>query len=109
MEKYQISIGGRTLVNPEEVLMLKADINYTVVHFINGKSCIVATPLKSLEARFEGHNFFRSHKSFLVNLGFVKHYFRTKNQLQMMDNQLATVSRRKTIGLYKCLSFKQFQ
>ena len=99
-----IAIGGRTTVNPEEVIMLKADINYTIVHYADGTKCVVATTLKRLEARFAPHHFYRTNKSFLVNLNCIKHFFSHSNSLQMSNNQVVTVSRRKKVGLMKCLN-----
>lgn len=103
MKTNKIAVGGRTSVNPEDVIILKADINYTIIHFKNGQKCIVATPLKSLEQQFEQHNFYRIHKSFMVNLAYVKTYFQTNNKVEMIDNQKALVSRRKAVGLKKYL------
>lgn len=103
MKTNKIAVGGRKSVNPEDVIILKANVNYTIIYFKNGQKCIVATPLKSLEVRFEGHNFYRVHKSFMVNLAYVKNYIQTNNKVEMIDNQKALVSRRKAIGLKKYL------
>lgn len=103
MKTNKIAVGGRTTVNPEEVTILKANVNYTIIYFKNGQKCIVATPLKSLEQQFEQHNFYRIHKSFMVNLAYVKTYFQINNKVEMIDNQKALVSRRKAVGLKKYL------
>jgi DNA-binding LytR/AlgR family response regulator len=103
MNEFEIQIGGYTKVNPQEVLMLQADVNYTTVYFIDGNKSIVATTLKKLESRFKPFNFFRPHKSFMVNLDCVKCFFQATNLLQMVDNQIVTVSRRKMRSLKKCL------
>lgn len=100
-----IHIGGRQEVNPAEVVMLQAEINYTVLFFANGKKTIVATPLKTLESRFIPFDFFRTHKSYLVNLRCVKCMFETSNIVQMTDNHKVIVSRRKRMQLKEQLSF----
>jgi hypothetical protein len=33
MEAKEINIGGRQTVNPQELISLKGEINYTTVHF----------------------------------------------------------------------------
>lgn len=98
-----ISIGGRQEVKPEEVLMLQAEINYTLVYFVNGRKTIVATPLKKLEERFSPFEFYRTHKSYLVNLKCVKCFIEPTNTLQMADNHKVIVSRRKRTGLKEYL------
>lgn len=98
-----ISIGGRQEVKPEEVLMLQAEINYTLVYFVNGRKTIVATPLKKLEERFTPFEFYRTHKSYLVNLKCVKCFIEPTNTLQMSGNQKVTVSRRKRLKLKEYL------
>ncbi|WP_064196214.1 MULTISPECIES: LytTR family DNA-binding domain-containing protein [Emticicia] len=98
-----ILVGGHTTVNPENVVLLVASINYTVIHLSNGKKTIVATPLKTLEARFQPYDFYRTHKSFMVNLAYIKTYMPTHNKVEMVDNQKVLVSRRKANGLKRYL------
>lgn len=99
-----IAIGGRTSVNPAEVVLLVADINYTIVHYADGTKTIVATTLKSLEAKLTPFHFYRTHKSYLVNLNCAKYFFEATNYLQMSNNQRVMVSRRKKDGLKKCMN-----
>ncbi len=105
--KNEIAIGGFKSVKPEEILLLEADINYTVVHFKDGKKFIVATPLKSLQSRFEPYNFYRTHKSYMVNLKCVECYLEPHKQVQMTDNKKVTVSRRRANGLKRHLLITQ--
>lgn len=94
-----IHIGGRQEVNPAEVVMLQAEINYTVLFFANGKKTIVATPLKTLESRLVPFDFYRTHKSYLINLKCVKLFSEATNIVQMTDNHKVIVSRRKRTQL----------
>ncbi len=103
MNSQYIHIGGRQEVNPQEVVMLQADINYTVLFFADGTKTIVATPLKTLESRFMPFDFYRTHKSFLVNIKCVERYLEATHTLQMNNNKKILVSRRKVNGLKKCL------
>ena len=105
MKTDNIHIGGRQRVNPQEVVMLQADVNYTVLFFANGKKAIVATTLKSLEPRFLPFDFFRTHKSYLVNLKCVQNFSEVTNILQMVDNHVVTVSRRRRTRLKEQLNF----
>jgi DNA-binding LytR/AlgR family response regulator len=103
MKNAEIQVNGRKQVNPQEIMLLKADVNYTVIYFIDGKKSIVATSLKNLQPRFEPYNFFRTHKSFMVNIDFVKCFLEPHKQVQMIDNQKIVVSRRKANSLKKHL------
>jgi DNA-binding LytR/AlgR family response regulator len=96
--KY-IHIGGYQEINPNEVVMLQADINYTILFFANGQKTIVATPLKTLESRLVPFDFYRTHKSYLINLKCVKRFLEATNIVQMTDNHKVIVSRRKRTQL----------
>jgi DNA-binding LytR/AlgR family response regulator len=69
-----IRLAGKKKVNPAEVLFLKADVNYTEIFLQGGETLIVSKTLKELEKRFVPYDFFRTHKSFMVNLNHVKGY-----------------------------------
>ena len=91
-----IPIGGHRSVNPQRVVALVADVNYTYAHLDDGKVVVVATPLKTLAARFESDIFFRTHKSYLINLSFVESYDKVHHHFVIMPNNLrAEVARRK--------------
>ncbi|MBS1688060.1 MAG: response regulator transcription factor [Bacteroidetes bacterium] len=63
---------GYYLVKPEEVLYCKADDSYTHFYLQNGKHYIVSKPLKEFEQVLIPYNFFRIHKSFLVNMNHIE-------------------------------------
>ncbi len=96
-----IHIGGRKEVCPEEIIVLVADINYTQVFFYDGTKTIVATTLGELERRFRVNPlFFRTHKSFLINLNFVaNHENLAENYIKMSNETKVIVSRRKKLAL----------
>jgi DNA-binding LytR/AlgR family response regulator len=94
-----VLIGARKRVQPKDIVLLRADINYTVVYYKNGQSTLVATTLKSLESRFKSFGFYRTHKSYLVNLEFISAYNEQNKQVEMLTQLKATVSRRKKEGL----------
>ena len=92
----KILIGGRQKICPDEVIMLKADVNYTEVHLCSGKMLIVATTLKALEKRFSNFLFFRTHKSYLINLRYVLDSQEVINKNVLMQNDFSVeISRRK--------------
>ncbi len=63
------------LKNTEHICHLEGSINYTIVHFDNGRKEVMAYTLKKCEAllsKSDRSNFIRIHKSFLVNKDSIK-------------------------------------
>ena len=99
-----VSVGSWKVVEPKQIILLIAEVNYTTIHFADGEKMMVATPMKALENRLKNYNFFRTHKSFLINLNFIESF--EKNQCLKMTNQsLVNVARRKRtklLAMIKC-------
>lgn len=93
-----IPIGGRKNVIPETVILLEADTNYTRLYLDTGEKLLVATTLKKLEARFANEiNFFRSNKSYLINLNFMKKYDLERSEILMENQKIVLISRRRKL------------
>ena len=96
-----ILIGGWQSLLPKDIVLLQANENYTNVHLTNGRQIVVATTLKTLEKRFALVSFFRTHKSFLINLSCVKSHSETSI---LLSNEVeVTLSRRKKEGFQKAI------
>ena len=94
--KAMISVGSWKVVEPQQVVMFLAEANYTTIYFLDGEKMIVATPLKALENRFRSFIFFRLHKSYMVNLHFVKDFTSGEIMQVSLKNDFSfVVSRRK--------------
>ncbi|MGN6567188.1 MAG: LytR/AlgR family response regulator transcription factor [Flavipsychrobacter sp.] len=63
---------GYYLVKLEEILYCKANDSYTHFYMQNGKHYVVSKPLKEFEESLAPYNFFRIHKSFLVNMNHIE-------------------------------------
>lgn len=98
-----VPIGGHCKANPEDILSLKGDVNYTILSFTNGDTKMVATTLKILEERLIPYGFYRTHKNSIVNIRFVKKLIRKKNKLFVVlsNADLLLVSRRREAGLFE--------
>ena len=102
-----IRLAGNKKVNPANVLFLKADVNYTELFMQGGKTLIVPKTLKELEKRFIPFNFFRTHKSFMVNLNYVIGYQIHEGLLVKLDGEFnVNLSRRRKEDFLK--SFHNF-
>lgn len=87
---------GFQIVKVAEIMYLEADSNYTILHF-SGLNKIVATrSLGDFEKILEGSDFFRIHKSTLINLRFLKAYSSYQgNFAELSDGTRLSISRRK--------------
>ncbi|MBK8626595.1 MAG: LytTR family transcriptional regulator [Saprospiraceae bacterium] len=59
--------GGYQCCKPEDILYLKAESNYTEIHYLDGSKRLLSKTLKVLENILPPHQFFRVHKSYVVN------------------------------------------
>ena len=93
-----VSVGGWAKVNPAEVILLKAEVNYTQIFRNDGESFLVAMPLKELERRLKSYAFLRPHKSFLVNRSYILNVFNVEEKdafVQLSNDAKVNISRRK--------------
>lgn len=68
------------------ILYIQADENYSRVEVNEGEMILVSRTLKAVEEMLPLGHFFRIHKSFLVNLDFVKEYTRTDGHFVILQN-----------------------
>jgi two-component system LytT family response regulator len=62
------------LVPVDEILYCESDGSYTTVHILNQEKIIVSAYLKDYEEMLSDSGFFRVHKSYLINLGFIRRF-----------------------------------
>jgi two-component system LytT family response regulator len=81
---------------PHEIIRCEAQNNYCLFVFRNSSRMLVSRNLGEYESLLAPHNFFRVHKSHLVNLAYVRKYVRGEGgQLIMEDGAAVDVSRAK--------------
>lgn len=83
--------------HPEEILYFKSDSNYTEIHFQNGTKVLIPKTLKDIESDMPTHVFFRVHRSFLVNIQHITHFYCSTDgsQIRLSNNDILPVSRDK--------------
>ncbi len=93
-----IPVGARTSLFPSEIVLLTADMNYTIIHLSNGKKMMVSYTLGKLHERLLSSGFFvRVNRYTLVNLQFV--YDFTSDYLKVKDHLIHFSRRRKSAVL----------
>lgn len=78
---------GIKFVNFEDIILLKADGMYTKVSIQNGSVLLISKPLKHFEELLDTiPAFYRPHRSYLINLKFIKEYVKSDGGYIIMDN-----------------------
>jgi two-component system LytT family response regulator len=86
------SAEGYSLYNIDDIIYCQAFNNYTHIYFVNSKTIISSYTLKHYEDLLSNKNFFRVHKSYLVNLRHIIQY-RREGTLLMTNNSEIDISR----------------
>ncbi len=89
------SKSGFIIVNIDDIISIKAHSVYSEIRLNNNKSILVTKSLKDVEQKIESDYFFRSHKSYLINLHFVKGYNSEKSLIIMSDESTIKLARRR--------------
>jgi len=91
------TVDGYTMLDAKDIIRLQSDVNYTNIYTSAGKKITASKTIKFFETMLEGNDFFRVHKSHLVNLKFVESYSKGKGgHITLIDgNQIEVAIRRK--------------
>ena len=97
---------GLLFVKINDIMYLEADDCYTYVTMKDGKKHLVSKTLGNFdEILSDEKTFFRAHKSFLINLSYLKQYIRGEGgEIIMTDNKSIALSRNKKEEFLKLFS-----
>lgn len=87
--KIAIPDGNNLLLIPtQEIMYLKADSNYTQLFLENGRKHITSRILRNFEETLKDFKqFFRCHKSYIVNTKFVEYYSKSDGGTLILKNK----------------------
>lgn len=90
-------LGKKVLIDIKNILALEAMGAYSKIHFSNDdKALIVSKNLRYLENALPQINpFFRSHKSWLININHITSYKKTSREIILSNTLIAKLSRQK--------------
>ena len=77
---------GYNFVKIDHIISCEADSNYTHIFIKDEPRILVSRPLKELEQLLPDDTFFRIHKSYLINLNFIKKYVKTEGGYILMED-----------------------
>lgn len=99
INSYRISIpfaDGLEFVNVMDIIYCKSESNYTHIYLKDNTQRLVSKTMKYIESKLPPSLFFRAHNSYIVNLKFVKKYFRKDGSyLEMVNGDVIRLSRNK--------------
>lgn len=105
IEKIALPTGeGYEFVHINNIVYLNAESNYTWVHLDSESKYLVSKTLKEMASMIPFPQFFRAHKSYLVNINHVARYIRGQGGYLVLDNdQHIPVARGQKEALMKLL------
>ena len=99
------NVNGTTYINPDKIIRLEADSNYTQIFLSDGKKLVASRTLKEFDEMLSGFGFFRVHNAHLINLSLVEKYVKGEGGFVVMnDGTSIEVSRLKKKDLLTLLS-----
>lgn len=97
VDKLKIStFNGFSLIEIKDILRLESDSNYTNVYLMDGNKLVVSKTMKEFEPYLDELNFFRIHRSHIINVNFVKGYnSKDGGYVVLKDESMVEISRSK--------------
>lgn len=92
-DERHVHVGSRTVVIAQDIVLLHAEINYTLLFLANGQKIVVSCNLGKLQDRLIVHKtFIRLNRKTIVNSNFVTNY--NKDSLKI-NGTIVKISRRR--------------
>lgn len=96
IEKIVLSMSEKKIiVNVSDIVFLKADNVYTEFHLNNNIKHVVSKPLKEYELLLSQANFYKPHRSYIINKNAIKAYQKANSEIEMNNGYLVSLSRDK--------------
>lgn len=103
MQKIKLNIRtGYVLVDPEEIVLVKADGNYSVIYLSNGEKLTASQNIGHFSELLPFEMFLRSSRSALINLRFLRQVDRKCRKITLKSGELllhTSISREHLIEL----------
>lgn len=95
---------GLLFIEVDDIMLLEAEGSYTNVHLTNREVVFVSKGLTFFEQALQNRkNFYRTHRSFLVNIKFIKKLNRNEGHLELDNGKKISISRDKKSDLEQLL------
>ena len=89
------TVKGFEFIEIDQLVYFEADGSYTTAFFKDSSKIVISKTIKQIESLFDQNKFFRIHRSYLINMDFIRRFDREKNTITL-DNQIEVpLSRRR--------------
>lgn len=89
------SNNGYSFVQIDDIVLMEGDGKYTKITTVSGQKYLSTKNIGEFESLLPGDHFFRTHKSWLVNLHYLLNYDKSSSKLYLQGDLTAEVSLRK--------------
>ena len=87
---------GLKIIKISNIVYLEADSNYCIFHLVNGEKITASKTLKEFEDILIENDFYRIHKSYIINTAYLKEYKSSDGfQVKLINDIVLNVSRRR--------------
>ncbi len=98
------SLDGYEFIDISTILRCEADGKYTTCFLTGGQRIVSSRSIKEFEEQLTEHHFFRVHHSHLINLKFIKKYYKGRGGYVIMHDEASVpVAERKKDEFLNCL------
>lgn len=88
-KRVPLVFSGKTIfVNSEDIIYCKSNGNYSEIFFKKQKKEMLSKKLKEVEALINNDDFFRVHKSYLVNVNYIKEFVKSDGHYLILENEI---------------------
>lgn len=108
-EKVRFAItaqnGTMIIIDPAEIIWIKAESNYSTLFFTDRPKLLVAKTLKEFDEQLSHHQFFRIHSGSLINLMHVKLFQSSggEDYVQMINGDKVELARRRKQDFFEII------
>ena len=89
-------LGNKRFIKLKNIVAVEAFGAYSTIHLTNSQKITTSKTLKFIEGLFpKEHLFFRTHRSWLINLNLVENYNKTKLEITHNSSLISNISRRR--------------
>ena len=97
---------GYQIIKINNILFCKAEINYSTIYTLDNSSVTIVSTLKNLEEVLPSNIFFRSHKSYLVNINYIKTYDKNRDKIILENGREIDIATRRVEQFMQILTNK---
>ncbi len=103
LKKIAIRTGqGMKFLHLDDICCCIAKGRYTLITMLDGQEYLLTKVLKEIEGSLPEEDFFRTHKSFLINLNHITHYkSHSEYPILMANNERIQLAKRRKQEFHK--------